>query len=81
MDELLDSMYARAIAKFKASDTGNLLGATNHTTVQPDTLLPATVENISEGTPININLPEQYGGINTDNRVHSGEAIQPRRNK
>ena len=31
MDELLDSMYARAIAKFKESDTGNLLGATNLT--------------------------------------------------
>ena len=69
MDELLDTMYARAIAKFKESDTGNLLGATDHTTVQPDTLLPAMVENISAGTPININLPAQYGGINPDARV------------
>ena len=69
MDELLDSMYARAIAKFKASDTGNLLGATNLTTVQLDALSRATAETISAGTPININLPVQYGGINPDTRV------------
>ena len=78
MDELLDIMYARAIAKFKESDTGNLLGATNLTTVQPDTLLPAIVENISAGTPTNINLPVQYGGIKTDNRVEfSGSHTSP----
>ena len=78
MDELLDTMYARAIAKFKESDTGNLLGATDHTTVQPDTLLPAMVENISAGIPININLPAQYGGINPDNRVEfSGNHTTP----
>ena len=53
MDELLDTMYARAIAKFKESDTGNLLGATDHKTVQPDTLLPAMVDNISADTPCN----------------------------
>ena len=81
MDELLDTMYARAIAKFKESDTGDLLGATNLTTVQPDTLLPAIVETISAGTPININLPAQYGGINTDTRVHSGEVIHLHWNK
>ena len=69
MDELLDSMYARAIAKFKESDTGNLLGATNLTTVQLDALSHATGETISAGTPININLPEQYGGIKVDIRV------------
>ena len=78
MEELLDSMYARAIAKFKESDTGNLLGATDHTTVQPDTLLPVIVENISAGTPTNINLPVQYGGIKTDNRVEfSGNHTTP----
>lgn len=78
MDELLDTMYARAIAKFKESDTGNLLEATNLTTVQSDTLLPATVENISAGTPIDINLPVQYGGIKTDNRVEfSGSYTTP----
>lgn len=69
MDELLDSMYTRALAKFKASDAGNVLEATNLTTVQLDALSHATVETISEGTPININLPEQYGGIKVDIRV------------
>ena len=69
MDELLDTMYARAIAKFKESDTGNLLGATNLRTVQLDALSRATVETTSAGTPININLPAQYGGINPDSRV------------
>lgn len=69
MNELLDSMYARALAKFKASDAGNVLEATNLTIVQLHALSNATVETISEGTPININLPEQYGGIKVDIRV------------
>lgn len=69
MDELLDSMYARSLAKFKASDAGNVLEATNLTTVQLYALSRATVENISAGTPININLPAQYGGIKADIRV------------
>ena len=69
MDELLDSMYARAIAKFKESDTGNLLGATNLRTVQLDALSHATAEIVSAGTPNNINLHAQYGGINPDTRV------------
>lgn len=69
MEELLDSAYTRALAKFKASDVGNVLEATNLTTVQLDALSRATAETISAGTPININLPAQYGGINPDTRV------------
>ena len=69
MDELLDSMYTRALAKFKASDAGNVLEATNLTTMQLHALSNATVETISEGTQININLPGQYGGIKVDIRV------------
>lgn len=68
-EELLDSMYTRALAKFKTSDAGNVLEATNLTTVQLHALSNATVETISEGTPININLPSQYGGIKVDIRV------------
>ena len=69
MEELLDSMHTRALAKFKASDAANVLEATNLTTMQLHALSNATVETISEGTPININLPEQYGGIKADIRV------------
>lgn len=68
-EELLDSMYARALAKFKASDTGKVLEATNLTTMQLHALSNATVENISAGTLIAINLPGQYGGIKIDIRV------------
>lgn len=81
MDELLDSMYARAIAKFKASDTGNLLGATNLTTVQLDALSRATVETTSAGTPININPLRNTVGLILIPVYNSGEAIQPQCNK
>ena len=68
-EELLDSMYTRILAMFKASPAGNVIEATNLTTVQLYALSRAVVENISAGTPNNINLPAQYGGINPDTRV------------
>lgn len=68
-EELLDTMYIRILAMFKASPAGNVLEATNLTTPQLYALSHATVENISADTPININLPEQYGGIKADTCV------------
>lgn len=59
MDELLDIMYARAIAKFKANSVDNVLEPSNLTKVHLPALPHTTVENISADTPANINLPAQ----------------------